>query len=68
MSPEVSRVDAAERLSSRGSVLSQHFRQLPAPRMLALQSNPVRLGSYVSRAEARREIAGFRPGFWRQGQ
>jgi mannose-6-phosphate isomerase-like protein (cupin superfamily) len=31
-------------------------------------SNPVRLGSYVSRAIARREIAGFRPGFWQQGQ
>ena len=31
-------------------------------------SNPVRLGSYVSRAMARREIAGFRPGFWLQGQ
>ena len=31
-------------------------------------SNPVRLGSYVSRARARREIAGFRPGFWPQGQ
>lgn len=31
-------------------------------------SNPVRLGSYVSRAKARREIAGFRPGFWPQGQ
>jgi len=30
--------------------------------------NPVRLGSYVSRAGARREIAGFRPGFWQQGQ
>ena len=51
-----------------GELLSQHFRQLPAPRMLALQSNPVRLGSYVSRAEARREIAGFRPGFWPRGQ
>ena len=32
------------------------------------KSNPVRLGSYVSRAIARREIAGFRPGFWPQGQ
>ena len=31
-------------------------------------SNPVRLGSYVSRAIARREGAGFRPGFWQQGQ
>jgi quercetin dioxygenase-like cupin family protein len=31
-------------------------------------SNPVRLGSYVSRATARREIAGLRPGFWQQGQ
>ena len=31
-------------------------------------SNPVRLGSYVSRAIARREIAGLRPGFWQQGQ
>src|SRR6476659_1914225 len=31
-------------------------------------SNPVRLGSYVSRAGARREIAGLRPGFWQQGQ
>ena len=31
------------------------------------KSNPVCLGSYVSRA-ARREIAGFRPGFWPQGQ
>ncbi len=31
-------------------------------------SNPVRLGSYVSRARARREIAGCRPGFWPQGQ
>jgi mannose-6-phosphate isomerase-like protein (cupin superfamily) len=31
-------------------------------------SNPVRLSSYVSRAIARREIAGFRPGFWQQGQ
>ena len=31
-------------------------------------SNPVRLSSYVSRAVARREIAGFRPGFWQQGQ
>ena len=34
------------------------------PRM----SNPVRLGSYVSRAIARREIAGCRPGFWQRGQ
>ena len=32
------------------------------------KSNPVCLGSYVSRAEARREIAGFRPGFWPRGQ
>jgi hypothetical protein len=32
------------------------------------KSNPVRLGSCVSRALARREIAGFRPGFWPQGQ
>ena len=32
------------------------------------KSNPVRLGSSVSRALARREIAGFRPGFWPQGQ
>ena len=32
------------------------------------KSNPVRLGSCVSRAVARREIAGFRPGFWPQGQ
>jgi hypothetical protein len=32
------------------------------------KSNPVRLGSYVSRASARREIAGFRPGSWPQGQ
>jgi quercetin dioxygenase-like cupin family protein len=31
-------------------------------------SNPVRLGSYVSRAIARREIAGLRPGFWQQSQ
>jgi mannose-6-phosphate isomerase-like protein (cupin superfamily) len=31
-------------------------------------SNPVRLGSYVSRAIARREIAGVRPGFWQQSQ
>ena len=37
-------------------------------RELALQSNPVRLGSYVSRAVARWEVAGFRPGFWQQGQ
>ena len=35
---------------------------------LALKSNPVRLGSYVSRAIARWEFAGFRPGFWQQGQ
>ena len=32
------------------------------------KSNPVRLGSSVSRALARREVAGFRPGFWPQGQ
>ena len=32
------------------------------------KSNPVRLGSFVSRALARWEIAGFRPGFWPQGQ
>ena len=32
------------------------------------KSNPVRLGSYVSRAGARREIAGCRPGSWPQGQ
>jgi hypothetical protein len=31
-------------------------------------SNPVRLSSYVSRAVARREIAGLRPAFWQQGQ
>ena len=30
-------------------------------------SNPVRLGSYVSRAIARRELAGLRPGFWPAG-
>jgi hypothetical protein len=32
------------------------------------KSNPVRLGSCVSRALARREIASSRPGFWPQGQ
>ena len=32
------------------------------------KSNSVRLGSYVSRAAARREIAGIRPEFWPRGQ
>ena len=37
---------------------------MPAPHdeSWPCKSNPVRLGSYVSRAGARREIAGFRPG------
>ena len=43
-------------------------RLLETTRGWPCKSNPVRLGSYVSRAIARREVAGFRPGFWQQGQ
>ena len=44
------------------------LRPVPVPKGWPRKSNPVCLGSYVSRAEARREIAGFRPGFWPRGQ
>jgi hypothetical protein len=56
-----------------GTLAHQDLPAVPAQRQLERSagpavSNPVRLGSYVSRAIARREIAGFRPGFWQQGQ
>ncbi len=44
------------------AILARHNESWPC------KSNPVRLGFCVSRALARREIAGFRPGFWPQGQ
>ena len=40
----------------------------PETKSWPCESNPVRLSSYVSRAIARWEVAGFRPGFWQQGQ
>ena len=46
----------------RTTLTARHSERWPC------KSNPVRLGSCVSRATARREIAGFRPGFWPQGQ
>ena len=39
-----------------------------ATRCWPRKSNSVCLGSYVSRANARREIAGTRPEFWQRGQ
>ena len=47
---------------------TREFNGLPNARLArGAEMNPTS-GSYVSRAIARREIAGLRPGFWQQGQ
>ena len=63
------RCDAGDVLFSRHNCeVSTRTRTHSPDECWPCKSNPVRLGSYVSRALARWEIAGFRPGFWPQGQ
>ena len=50
-----------------GDPIRTHLDLLPG-RCWPRKSNSVRLSSYVSRAAARREVAGIRPEFWPRGQ